>query len=101
MSYLEVLNERLFLWLSNGIKTIVVNHHYTELIAKMLMVSPLPRSPLQYYWADLAQTCSLGPLAMSRILSLRLIHAMHALTSPYLFIFYLIFCYLRSSNNAP
>ena len=36
---------------------------------------------LQYYWADLAQTCSLGPLAMSRILSLRLIHAMHALTS--------------------
>ena len=38
---------------------------------------------LQYYWADLAQTCSLGPLAMSRILSLRLIHAMHALTSIY------------------
>ena len=36
---------------------------------------------LQYYWADLAQTCSLGPLAMSLILSLRLIHAMHALTS--------------------
>ena len=36
---------------------------------------------LQYYWADLAQTCSLGPLVMSRILSLRLIHAMHALTS--------------------
>ena len=36
---------------------------------------------LQYYWADLAQTCSLGPVAMSRILSLRLIHAMHALTS--------------------
>ena len=38
-------------------------------------------SYLQYYWADLDQTCSLGPLAMSRILSLRLIHAMHALTS--------------------
>ena len=38
-------------------------------------------SHLQYYWADLAQTCSLGPLAMSRILSLRLIHVMHALTS--------------------
>ena len=38
---------------------------------------------LQYYWADLAQACSLGPLAMSRILSLRLIHAMHALTSRY------------------
>ena len=36
---------------------------------------------LQYYWADLAQTCSLGPLAMSRILNLRLIHAMDALTS--------------------
>ena len=36
---------------------------------------------LQYYWADLAQTCSLRPLVMSRILSLRLIHAMHALTS--------------------
>ena len=36
---------------------------------------------IQYYWADLTQTCSLGPLAMSRILSLRLIHAMHALTS--------------------
>ena len=36
---------------------------------------------LQYYWADLAQTCSLGPLAMSRILSLRLIHAMYAPTS--------------------
>ena len=36
---------------------------------------------LQYYWADLAQNCSLGPLAMSRILSLRLIHVMHALTS--------------------
>ena len=36
---------------------------------------------LQYYWADLAQTCSLGPLAMSRILSIRLIHAMRALTS--------------------
>ena len=36
---------------------------------------------LQYYWAELAQICSLGPLAMSRILSLRLIHAMHALTS--------------------
>ena len=36
---------------------------------------------LQYYWEDLAQSCSLGPLAMSRILSLRLIHAMHALTS--------------------
>ena len=35
------------------------------------------------YWADLAQTCSLGPLAMSRILSLRLIHAMHALTTPF------------------
>ena len=29
----------------------------------------------------LALTCSLGPIAMSRILSLRLIHAMHALTS--------------------
>ena len=38
-------------------------------------------SYLKYYWADLAQTCSLGLLAMSRILSLRLIHAMHALTS--------------------
>ena len=36
---------------------------------------------LQYYWPDLAQTCSLGSLAMFRILSLRLIHAMHALTS--------------------
>ena len=36
---------------------------------------------LQYYWANLALTCSLGPIAMSRILSLRLIHAMHALTS--------------------
>ena len=36
---------------------------------------------LQYYWADLAQTCSLGSLAMSRILRLRLIHAMHALTT--------------------
>ena len=35
----------------------------------------------RYYWADLAQTCSLGPLAMSRILSLRLMHALHALTS--------------------
>ena len=44
--YFEVLNERLCFWLSNGIKTIVVNHHYTELRAKMLMVSPLPRSPL-------------------------------------------------------
>ena len=42
---------------------------------------------LQYYWADLAQICSLGPLAMSRILSLRLIHAMHALTSNKLIIF--------------
>ena len=41
-------------------------------------------SPNTYYWADMAQTCSLGPLAMSRILSLRLIHAMHALTSMYL-----------------
>ena len=38
---------------------------------------------LQYYWADLAQSCSLGHLAMSRILSLRLIHAMHALTSSF------------------
>ena len=36
---------------------------------------------LQYYPADLAQTCCLGPLAMFRILSLRLIHAMHAPTS--------------------
>ena len=34
-----------------------------------------------YNWADLVQTCCLGPLAMSRMLSLRLIHAMHALTS--------------------
>ena len=41
---------------------------------------------LQYYWADLVQTCSLGPLAMSRILSLRLIHAMHALTSSKTFV---------------
>ena len=32
-------------------------------------------------WADLAQTCCLGPLALSRILSLRMLHAMHALTS--------------------
>ena len=32
-------------------------------------------------WADLTQTCCLGPLALSRILGLRLIHAMHALTS--------------------
>ena len=31
--------------------------------------------------ADLAQICCLGPLALCRILSLRLIHAMHALTS--------------------
>ena len=37
-------------------------------------------------WADLAQTCCLGPLALSRMLSLRLLHAMHALTSLYLFI---------------
>ena len=34
---------------------------------------------IQCYRADLAQTCCLGPLAMSRILGLRLIHAMHAL----------------------
>ena len=40
---------------------------------------------LQYYWADLALTCSLEPLAMSRILSHRLIHAMHALTSMFIF----------------
>ena len=38
---------------------------------------------LQYYWANLAQTCSLRPLAMSWILSLRLIHAVHALTTPF------------------
>ena len=31
MSYFEVVNERLILWLSNDIKTIVVNHHHTEL----------------------------------------------------------------------
>ena len=31
--------------------------------------------------ADLTQTCCLGPLALCRILSLRLINAMHALTS--------------------
>ena len=35
----------------------------------------------KYYWAKLAQTCCLGPLTMFRILSLRQIHAMHALTS--------------------
>ena len=50
-----------------------------------------PLSPiwlyLQYYWAGLAQTCSLGPFAVSRILSLRLIHAMHALTSNIGFVF--------------
>ena len=31
MSYFEVLNGHLILWLSSGIKTIVVNHHHTEL----------------------------------------------------------------------
>ena len=35
----------------------------------------------KYYGAKLAQTCCLGPLTTFRILSLRLIHAMHALTS--------------------
>ena len=34
MSRFEVLNEHLFLWLSNDIKTIVVNRHYTELWEK-------------------------------------------------------------------
>ena len=47
MFYFKVLNEHLFLWLSNDIKTIVVNHHYIELLAKMLMVSSLPLSPLK------------------------------------------------------
>ena len=31
MADFKVLNEHLFLWLSNDIKTIVVNHPYTEL----------------------------------------------------------------------
>ena len=31
MSYFEVSNEHLILWLSNDTKTIAVNHHHTEL----------------------------------------------------------------------
>ena len=61
-----MLNEHLYFWLSNDIKTIVVNHHYTELGAKMLMVSPLPRSPLHRYPGNIHPAFCLGSLPRSR-----------------------------------
>ena len=46
MFYLEVSNEHLFLWLSNDIKTIVVNHPYRVMSKNAYAVAITPLSPI-------------------------------------------------------